>query len=414
MKVLHISTCDRQGGAFIAAHRLYQGLREKGIDSRMLVQTKLSDEANIISSRTKVQKGLEKIKTFLDVTPLALHPERDKSLYSLQWCPDNLASEIARISPDIIHLHWVNGGYLRIETLAKLKQPLVWTIHDMWPFTGGCHYSSDCEKYTKSCGACPQLNSTKEWDLSRWVWQRKAKAWKNLDLTVVTPSKWLAKCANDSTLFCDVPTQVIPNGLDIEKYKPVDKVLAKSLLGLPLDKQIVMFGAINPTDNPRKGATLLLSALQSISQPQLQDRMHVAVFGASKPTNIPDFGFETHYIGRLSDDISLSLTYSAADVFVAPSIQDNLPNTVMEALACGTPCVAFNIGGMPDLIANLHNGYLARPFCIEDFARGIVWVLEDLERHHQLCNSARMKVEQEFALSIQSQNYLNLYNQKLS
>ena len=284
----------------------------------------------------------------------------------------------------------------------------------MWPFTGGCHYSGECDRYTQSCGVCPQLHSNQNWDISRWVWQRKNKAWKNLNLTIITPSRWLADCAKNSSLFEDLRIEVIPYGLDTKKYKPLDKQFARNLLGLPVDKQIVFFGAMSATSDRRKGFHLLLPALQKLSQFQVwQDRLELAVFGASQPINPPNFGFRTHYLGRLNDDISLALVYSAADVFVAPSIQDNLPNTVMEALACGTPCVAFKIGGIPDMIEHEQNGYLAQPFDVEELATGIAWVLEDSERYHKLCDRAREKVEQEFTLEIQASKYLKLYNEIL-
>jgi glycosyltransferase involved in cell wall biosynthesis len=411
MKILLVSTYDWQGGAAKAAYRLYQRLRRTAIDAQMLVQSKLSDEETIIGSLTKFQKGLTKAKPILEILPLQLYSQRDRVPYSLQWFPDTIASQVAQINPDLINLHWINAGYLQIETLAKLKKPIVWTLHDMWPFTGGCHYSNDCDRYTKSCGICPQLHSTREWDISRWVWQRKAKAWNNLNLTIVTPSNWLAKCARNSSLFQNFPIEVIPNGLDIQRYKPIDRQLAKNLLGFPSDKQIILFGANLATSDLRKGFHLLLPALQKLSQFQRQAQIELVIFGSSQPNEPPDFGFKTNYIGKLSDDISLSILYAAADIFIAPSLQDNLPNTVMEALACGTPCIAFKIGGMTDMIEHEQNGYLAQPYEVEDLAKGIIWVLEDKERWRKLSDRARKKVEQEFTLDLQAQQYLALYKE---
>lgn len=411
MKILLLSTYDWQGGAAKAAYRLNRGLRRTGIDSQMLVQSKLSDEETIIGSLTKFQKGLAKLKPTLDLIPLELYPQRDRTTYSLQWLPDNIAARVAQINPDLINLHWINAGYLRIETIAKFNKPIVWTLHDMWSFTGGCHYSDDCDRYTKSCGVCPQLHSNREWDVSRWVWRRKAKAWNNLNLTIVTPSNWLAKCAQDSSLFQNFRIEVIPNGLDTQQYKSIDKPLAKNLLGLPLDKQTILFGALNATSDRRKGFDLLLPALQKLSQSGWQEQIEIVIFGASQPIEPPDFGFKANYMGRLNDDISLSLLYAAADVFVAPSVQDNLPNTIMEALACGTPCVAFKIGGMSEMIEHEQNGYLAHPFDIEDLAQGIAWILENTERYQKLCDRAREKVEQEFTLELQAQKYISLYKE---
>jgi glycosyltransferase involved in cell wall biosynthesis len=263
--------------------------------------------------------------------------------------------------------------------------------------------------YTNSCGTCPQLHSNKEKDLSRWIWQRKAKAWQDLNLTIVTPSHWLAKCAASSSLLKDIRIEVIPNGLDTKQYKPIEKSVARSILGLPEDKQLILFGAVSATSDPRKGFNFLQSALQNLSQSGWGKQVEVVIFGASQPKNLPELGLKSHYLGRLNDDISLSLVYASADLFLAPSVQDNLPNTVMESLACGTPCVAFDIGGMPDMIDHQQNGYLAKHFDIEDLARGIAWVLGDEERLRKLGINGREKVEQNFTLEIQANNYLSLY-----
>ncbi|MDY7014865.1 MAG: glycosyltransferase family 4 protein, partial [Cyanobacteriota bacterium] len=334
----------------------------------------------------------------------------DPTRFSTQWPRDRVASRVATIAPDIINLHWICGGYLQIETLARLGKPIVWTLHDMWPFTGGCHYSQTCDRYTQSCGACPKLNSTRDRDLSRWVWQRKARAWSNLNLTIVTPSHWLAECARASSLFRHLPVEVIANSLDTRIYQATDKQLAKKQLGFPQNKQIILFGAILATRDRRKGYHLLKAAIQQLALSPRSRNLEVTIFGASQPENAPNFGLKTRYCGTVDDDRSLSLLYSAADVFVAPSLEDNLPNTVMEALACGTPCVAFKTGGIPDLIEHQHNGYLAQPFVIEDLAQGITWILENETRHHQLRDRARKKIEQEFTLNCQSQRYASLFN----
>lgn len=415
MQVLHLSTSDVGGGAAIAAHRLHQGLHYLGITSQMLVDKKLSDDPAVFAPKSNLSKALGILKPTLDHLPLRFYPQVDhtKLTLSLEWLPDEIAPKTAQLAPDIINLHWACAGYLKIETLAKFKQPLVWTLHDMWAFTGGCHYSQECDRYTESCGACPQMQRGKSWDLSRWVWQRKAKAWKDINLTIVTPSNWLAKCASASSLFKERRVEVIPNGLDPERYKPLERGFARELLKLPQDKQLIIFGAMGSTSDHRKGFHLLQPALQRLSQSGWQGQTELVVFGSSKPNPQPNFGLNAHYLGTLIDDISLALLYAAADVFVAPSVQDNLPNTVMEAIACGIPCVAFNIGGMPDMIEHQHNGYLARPYESEDLATGIAWVLQNEQRWQALSRRAREKVEQEFTLEIQARRYLKLYQEVL-
>jgi len=411
MKVLLLSTSDIEGGAARAAYRLHEGLQQRNVNSQILVRTKSSDDPKVIGPKNKIQDQLGHLRTTLDNLPLRLHPTRKSEVYSLEWFPDTIISKVAPIKPDLINLHWIGYGFVKIETIAKLNKPIVWTLHDMWAFTGGCHYSLDCDRYTNSCGACPQLCSDKNWDLSHWVWQRKAKAWKNINLTLVTPSLWLAKCANSSSLFKDFRVEVIPNGLDINTYKPVNRILARELLNLPTDKQLILFGAMSATSDRRKGFHLLQLTLQSLSKSGWQDKIELVIVGSSRPSEPLDLGFKTSYLGKLSDDISLALVYAAADVFVAPSIQDNLPNTVMEAIACGTPCVAFDIGGMPDMIEHQQNGYLAKPYQIEDLAKGIAWVLENKERHQKLCDRAREKAKQEFTQQQQAKRYLSLFTE---
>ncbi len=411
MKILHISTKDLEGGAARAAYRLHQGLEGINVNSKMLVQTKVSEDSSIIAPQTLIEKSIAMVGGILDTIPPQFYRQDSQISFSTQWLPDVIYSKINRLEPDVINLHWINNSHLRIETLGKLGRPIIWTLHDMWPFTGGCHYDQNCGRYVESCGACPLLKSNKDFDLSRWIWQRKSKAWKNVNLTIVTPSNWLAQCASSSSLFKNLRVEVIPYGLDLQRYKPIERQTVRSLLNLPQNKHLVLFGAIKATSDRRKGFHLLNPALQRLCQSGWQNKIELIVVGASQPDNQVDLGFKTHYLGKLSDDISLAQVYAAADIFVAPSLQDNLPNTVVEAIACGTPCAAFKIGGMPEMIEHQQNGYLAQPFESEDLANGIAWILENKERHQQLCARARAKAEQEFTLELQARRYDSLYSE---
>ena len=413
MKALHINKTDAMGGAAKAAHRLHKSSIERGIDSQMLVLDKLSDDYTVIGSSSKLGKGWGKIRPTLDMLPLELYRQRERVPYSLQWLPSKVHKLIEKHDPDIINLHWI-GGYFPVEAIAKFNRPIVWTLHDMWPFTGGCHYSQECDRYIDSCGKCPILQSNQDYDLSRWLWQRKAKAWQKINLTIVTPSKWMAECARASSLFRDLRIEVISNGLDLKRYKPVDRQLAKDWLGLPQDKQIILFGALSATSDRRKGFHLLLPALQKLKDYYDKDRIELVVFGSSQPSTPLNFGFKVHYLGKLNDDVSLALLYAAADVFVAASVQDNLPNTVVEALACGTPCAAFAIGGMPELIDREQNGYLATAYDPKDLATGIAWILEDIPRWRYLSKCAVAKVRQEFTVDRQAERYHKLYEEILA
>ncbi|MEA5598888.1 glycosyltransferase family 4 protein [Rivularia sp. UHCC 0363] len=409
MNPLIISTFDISGGAARAAFRLHNGLKDIKIDSQMLVEYKTSSDNSVIGPANKVEKLLNQMRPTLDNLPLKFYPKHDYGTFSTQWFPDFIKSKIEHLSSDIINIHWT-CGYLKIENIAKLKKPLVWTLHDMWAFTGGCQYSLDCDRYTKSCGACVQLHSSKEQDLSRWVWKRKAASWQNLDLTIVTPSLWLAKVASQSSLLKDYPIKVIPNGIDTKKYKPIDKSIARKLLNLPLDKQLILSGAA--TSSYRKGIHLLEKTLQKLSYDH-KNQAELVFFGSLQPDRQNNGNLKCHYMGNLHDDISLALVYAAADVFVAASIQDNLPNTVMEALACGTPCVAFNIGGMSDMIEHQVNGYLAQANDIESLAQGITWILSH-NSPQKIRDRARLKVEQEFTIELQARHYSQLFDEVIN
>jgi glycosyltransferase involved in cell wall biosynthesis len=408
MKVLLLSTYDIGQGAGRAAYRLYQGLRQAGIDAQILVHKKSADDSSVLSPTTPVEMAIAQTRARIDQFPLKFYPQREETYFSPQWLPDRLAKKIRDLNPDVINVHWTQAGFMQIESLAQFHKPIVWTLHDQWALTGGCHYTNGCDRYQRGCGQCPQLGSQTQKDLSHWIWQRKAKAWKNLDLTVVALSHWLADCVRKSPLLQHYPLKIIPNGLDPKQYHPVDQAIAKDLLGLPSDKIIILFGAMQATSDRRKGFPILQEALTQLSQTEWQDKLQILIFGASEPENAPDFGLPTQYLGQLHDHLSLRLVYSAADVFLAPSLEDNLPNTVLEALTCGTPCVAFNIGGMPDLIQHQKNGYLAEPFNVDDFVAGIIWFCIKSQNYSTLNRNTFYNLETNFSQKEQVKYYQSL------
>jgi glycosyltransferase involved in cell wall biosynthesis len=302
---------------------------------------------------------------------------------------------------------------MRLETLRQFKIPMVWTMHDSWPFTGGCYVPFDCTRYRESCGRCPVLRSSEENDLSRRVWRRKQRSWQGLDLTLIAPSRWMAECARASSLFHNSRIEVIPNAIDVGRFKPVHKGTAREILSLPQDKKLILFGAKSATRDRNKGFHLLAQALHELAGRIEKDTAEVIVFGSSEPEQSSELNLKTHFQGWVNDDISLALIYAAADVFVFPSIQESLGYTAMEAMACGTTCVAFDQGGVPDLIEHQQNGYLAKPYEPSDLAQGIAWVLEDNERRNELGIRARQKVEREFTLKNIAEQHLTLYRELL-
>lgn len=416
MKVLHISTEDDRPGASRAAYRLSQGLNQIGITSNILVQNKRSRDRSVYPV---IPGGLGRIvgesRKLLDKTFLTKYPNRRDSAFSPQKISNiNLLRQVNKFDPDLINLHWVCDGFLQIETIPQLKKPLVWTLRDMWPFTGGCHYDQDCGNYTNQCGKCPQLASSKLNDLSYQILKRKVKAWQNLDLNIIALSTWIKECAASSTLFQEKNIRVIPNGIDTDIFRPINKESAREILQLPTDKYLVLFGSVQADSDKRKGSHLLQGALHSLAESDWKEKIELVTFGTSESRVTDCFGFKSHNLGHLNDNLSLILAYSAANIFVAPSMQENLPNTVLESLACGTPSVAFKIGGMPDLIDHQVDGFLVNPFEISELAQGIVWTLESVERYQKLVRSAREKVEKNFTLNIQANRYRQFYSEILS
>ncbi|MGF1491694.1 MAG: glycosyltransferase family 4 protein [Microcoleaceae cyanobacterium] len=410
MKILHLSTSDIAGGAARAAYRLHQGLQSIDVASQMLVRAKSSVDRTVIRERSL----LTKLGPPASDLPLKFYRNRPRTWFATQWFPDMLAQRVKQIDPDVIHLHWICTGFLRIETLAQFNRPIVWTLHDMWPFTGGCHYSADCERYQNACGACPQLKSYRDQDLSRWLWRRKHYAWQGLNLTVISPSHWLADVAKSSSVFKDFRVEVIPHGLDLNRYMPVAQETARHLLHLPQDKLLILFG-VSPgtTGDSRKGFHLLQAALQKLSSSEWQERLELVVFGDSEPKTPIDLGFKTHYLGQFHDDLSLSLVYSAANLMVVPSVQEAFGQTASESLACGTPVVAFAATGLKDIIEHQYNGYLATPFEINDLVQGIIWVLDQSHQHHELRKRSREQAEKRFSLKVQADRHQALYKEMI-
>lgn len=412
MKILIVNYTDIYGGAGRAAYRLHQSLLGAGIDSQMLVMDKKSDDYTVLAPESNLEKLFAFFKPRIEQV-LIRHKYKNKSqalFTSANISSKNIVKKINSINPDIVHLHWINGAMLKIEDISKIKAPIVWSLHDMWAFTGGCHYTNGCENYLKDCGNCPILSSNNLKDLSNKVFKRKQRIYKQKDVTIIGLSKWLSKTADDSPLLKDKKHVNLPNPLNTEIYKQFDKKLSRQLWNLPNDKKLILFGAMSATSDPRKGFEELNLALKGLLD---SDDVELVIVGSSKPENAPFLNFKTHYLGILSDDVSLATLYSSVDVTVVPSKQENLSNVIMESLSCSTPVVAFDIGGNDDMIEHKKIGYLAKPFDSYDLANGIEWVLNN-EDYDTIRKNAREKVLKEFDSEVVVKKYIRLYEQVMS
>lgn len=371
---LLLSFSDGRGGAGRAAQRLHDALRRAGASSTMLVQVKDGHDPDVLGPATGIGCRWARLRPYVDFGPARWFRRGAGPTYSVGWLPSAHGGKVRSLEPDVVHLHWVTGGMLSVGDVARLPGPLVWTLHDMWAFTGGCHYDGGCGRFVDGCGPCPVLGSTRQRDLSRWSWSRKQRLLQRDDLIIVAPSVWLAMQAAKSAVLSRHDIRVIPNAIDLEVFRPFGRAAARAVLGLPPDRPIVMFAAMNATGDTRKGFGHLRDALHLLAGGQ--QRAFALIAGADAPEDSDRLPLDARYLGTIADEATLAIAYSAADVFVAPSEQENLSNAVVEAMACGTPCVAFRVGGMEDLVDHRDNGLLARPLSAEDLAGCIAEVLD--------------------------------------
>ena len=423
MKVAIVTSQDH-GGAGSAAYRLHKGLTSAGVRSTMFVLSSKTGDPTV----KVLTDGLNEQVSFGNNTEsgdlwqreyrrwqqmLRAYPNRPHGLEIFTDTNSpvrlDLIKEIA--DADIVNFHWVGGAldYSKApQTFAN--KPIVWTLHDMNPFTGGCHYASDCLEYRVSCQACPQLGSNSTDDLSKHIWDTKSRAYQSLNINVVTPSKWLADCAKKSKLFGSFPTSVIPNGIPQDVFKPYPKDELRKAFNIPLSAKVILFGA-ESHNNKRKGFNYLLDALNNYDLDNNSECV-ILTFGKNTENNISRYPVLN--AGAISDEKQLAMIYSLADVFVIPSLQDNLPNTVVEAMSCGLPVVGFNIGGIPDMVEHKKTGYLVEPKNTEDLINGINWVLSSQSNIDDMARTCRKKAEREYASKVQADRYIELFNRILS
>ena len=410
MKVIQLNYSDISGGAARAAYRIHHALRDNGVDSQMWVNSAKAGDWTVQAPKGKIDKVLAKLRPSIGALPTKLLRTANPIIHSPSWLPSNWVQKINISDADVVHLHWVAGEMLSIQDIGAIKKSVVWTLHDMWAFCGAEHYTED-SRWIEGYRSNNRPAYESKFDLNRWTWQRKRNHWKS-PIHIVAPSQWLAECARQSALMRDWSVTVIPNAIDTVLWQPVDKNIARQLMHLPLDVPMLVFGAMGGANDHRKGFDLLKSALDHL-RGQMPG-MELIVFGSLPPRTSGDLGFSVHYTGHLHDDITLRLLYSAADAIVVPSRLEVFGQTASEAHSCGTPVIAFNIGGLPDIVDHKVTGYLAEPFDVEELAKGIKWVLGDENRHKELCCAARGKAMRCFDYSVVAQQYKKIYEYAIS
>jgi len=404
MKIKLVSFSDTGGGAARAAYRTHKALIANNINSSMMVDEFRSGDWTVTKPWGKFGGYLRKLRPLVAAIFTKLLKTKNPVLHSPAVLPSSLHKKLNESDADVINLHWINSEMMSIQDISKIKKPLVWTLHDMWAFCGAEHYSDDF-RWRDGYKSNNRPAHEKGFDLNRFVWRMKKK-WKN-PIHIVVPSQWLSDCVRQSFLMRDWPVSVIPNPIDIDIWKPINSKDARSILGLPLDVPLLLFGAIGGGDDPRKGYDLLIAALQIIKNEI--PRLELVVFGQSAPRYVDGFGFKIHYVGHLYDDISLRVLYSAADVMVVPSRMEAFGQTASEAQSCGTPVVAFKVTGLLDVVEHEVTGYLANPFDVNSLATGIKWVLQDIQRLSCLSKSSRERAVRLWSYEKVASSYKELF-----
>ncbi len=409
MKVLIVNTSERTGGAAVAANRLMMALNNHGVKVKMLVRDKETDSLMVCElPRSPLLRWhflWERLVVFVRCRFSRRH------LFEIDLA--NAGSDITRLrefkEADVIHLHWINQGMLSLKGIDKILRsgkPVIWTMHDIWPATGICHVTLGCRHFTSVCHGCRLLDHTDGDDLSTAVWQKKKRILTNENIYFVACSRWLESEAKASALLRDQKISSIPNPIDTHIYKKGSKQEARQRLGLPLDKKLILFASQRVT-NHNKGMNYLIEACSQLSG------YEVVILGGHAEEVVEQLSLKAWPLGYVNDETRIVDVYNAADVFVLPSLSENLPNTIMEAMACGVPCVGFKVGGIPEEIDHQKNGYVAQYRDAEDLARGIRWVLEEAD-YEELSRLAIQKVLRNYSQQTVALHYAELYQQALA
>ncbi|RZS47483.1 glycosyltransferase [Sphaerotilus mobilis] len=411
VKILIVSYSDSVGGAGRAAYRLHKALLAAGHQSRMRVRLKKSDDPTVIGDVSGGAKAVTAMRWRAGYALNALQDRTDQGLQSTNWLPSSWADEINASDADVVNLHWICGETMSISDIGRIKKPVAWTLHDMWPFCGSEHYTSDSADARWAVGYRRNNRDQGDtgWDLARWTAKRKAKAWRR-PMHIISPSNWLGSCARRSELFRDWPVHVIPNPLDTEVFRPLDRHFARDVLRLPQDKKIVLFGAIGGSSEPRKGYQHLRRALDILANTNNTQDFTCVVFGQSRPPDGGGLPIDSVWTGHVSDDTTLALLYNSADVMVVPSEQENLPQTATEAQACGCPVVAFDCTGIPDVVIHGTTGLMASAYDPTQLASAIFDLCRTPGAFESMSAAARTRAVCSWSETAVAREYISVFS----
>lgn len=432
MKVLFVNTNDTSGGAARAAMRIMRGVQQNGVEAQMFVKDKYSKSQDVISASNFAPSSnlikdifkwvIQKIKNRYHMYKWHPYKHTKQNVFMSDLRHTNIHGALQQLDYDIVHLHWINNRFLYIRELSKIHKPIVWTLHDSWPFCGVCHYFIDCKRYQNHCGTCPMLGSKKEQDLAYEIFEKKLAAYRDLDLHIVTPSHWLGDCAKKSALFSRFPVHVIPNCLNTDLFRPLSKTeiltiaerqqnavvsrVLREATEKGFAKPMILFGAMNAANDRIKGFSNLLDALQLLDKQSFSASL--VVFGTNAQELPMKFkNIDVTFVGYIHDSFVLTALYNIADVMVVPSYSEVFGQTASEAMSCGIPVVAFRCTGIQDVVED-GCGYLAEPYSSEDLARGIQYCI-DKNPNNILGKAARESAVRRFSVNVVTEQYKQLY-----
>jgi glycosyltransferase involved in cell wall biosynthesis len=411
LSVVHLAQSDTEGGANKAAYRLHGNLRGIGLHSTFHVGRKHGQDPSVVPAHwLGVGEFASDVVAYLNSTILKLYPQRVRSAFSPACLSYGHLDRGLLAKADVICAHWIAGAFLNFRQLTPIDKPIVWRLSDIWPFSGGCHYPGDCTRFELSCGSCPQLGSSSQDDLSRKGFAARERAFRDLDLTIAAPSRWIADLARRSRLFGSRRIEHIPTGVDLEVFRPRDQLAARRKVGLPEVGPIALFGALGATEDPRKGYSHLIRTIENLAMAGRRHMTLVVFGGSTKGVSTSIAGFPVHHLGQIDSEDALAMVYSAADVLIAPFIEDNLPNVVLEAVACGTPVAGFSVGGIPDAINHQISGFLAPVGNADELARGVSFLL-DRAADAEIRSAARGVAAKHFDIIACARRYRTLFEE---